>query len=157
MAYLFIEFGEKRLSVDTDKISIRKSKELARELVEIKKKHSPLAKFPIKDDETLEQWQERVLPQVTNRKDDMVRKDGELSQDYLNRVLAVELDDLALYFDCLKMIARHFDDENKVTEETFEDMCPDGVVRFIKDVLQKARIDVDVVFPKRFELSAVIQ
>lgn len=160
MAYLAVELGQGNdLVVDTNKISIGKSKALAKGLTDIKRKHSPFTKYPLNENESFEEWQKRVLPKLIGPKRDLSRQEGETDDAvYLSRLMEIELEDLDLHFDVLKLIATTFNDiegnpqGHKVTQETFEDTSLEAAIRFMRDVLGKARIDVLEVFPKRFEL-----
>lgn len=151
MPVLALPVGNDHIEVNTEHISVGKSKVLHQAIAELKKKHTWLSKVPLRENETIDDWQARVFDELGKSEEvKNKRREGEDNEAYLSRVLAAETDDLALYFDCLKLIARLFDREDKLNEELFETIPVEQMVRFIRDVFGKARLNVEEVFPKRF-------
>lgn len=132
MPNLKLDLPPGSLVVDTNKITPTAMEALADALGEVKQKHSIFAKYPLEDDETLEQWQERVLPDLTN---ETKKKDGEKAEDYLKRVFKTELDKKDLIFDTLSAFAGVFGGK-EVTKESFNKASYVSMKAFIKDVLK---------------------
>src|SRR5665213_671634 len=98
MPNLRLELPPSNLTINTDKITPNKMEKLSEVLAEVRLKHSPFTKYPMEDDETFEQWQERINPKLLelNKK-----KDGEKADEYLHRIFKIELDKKEIVFDTL--------------------------------------------------------
>lgn len=139
MANMQVTIGDQRLVVNPDNITLRKVKELADALVELKRKHSLLTKFPLNDKESLEEWSERIAPLLV---EENKRKKNEKSDEYINRLYKTDLDKQELVLDTLKLIAKSFDNqESKITPENSDQISYVSAKRFIKDLFTLCDLD----------------
>jgi hypothetical protein len=139
MPNLRLELPPGHVVINTDKITPNKMEKLSEVLGEIRLKHSPFSKYPMEDDETYDQWAERVNPKLieANKK-----KEGEKTEDYLKRLYKVELDKKEIVFDTLLALACVFDQGKAVTEEAFGNGSYTQMKGFVRDVLKSCDFDV---------------
>jgi hypothetical protein len=138
MPNLRLELPPGNLVINTDKITPNKMEKLSEVLGEVRLKHSPFTKYPMEDDETFEQWQERVNPKLIEMNK---KKEGEKAAEYLARIYKVDLDKKELVFDTLSALAETFDQGAKVTKETFGNGSYVQMKGFVKDVLKSCDFD----------------
>ena len=112
-----VALGERRVVVDTKDLIWSKMELLAEEYASVKKQHSLFAQFPINDDETVEEWSERVSPLLL---EENKKKDGEDSETYMKRVYSLKLDKQKLVKDTVAMIATVFGQGEKICSGSFD-------------------------------------
>lgn len=112
-----LNLGKDRLVVETKHLVFDNIELLAHGYAEIKEAHSLFAEYPMLEDETTEQWQERVLPLLA---DETSRKDGESQKEYLNRIYAQKLDRHKLIFDVISLVAEVCGQKEKATQDNFK-------------------------------------
>ena len=117
---VIFEIGQSRIIVHLDKVTPAKIDQLANKLGEVKQKNSIFGKYPLEDGETLEKWQERVLPLLG---EETKKKEDEDVDTYMTRIFKPENDKKQLVLGVLSAIGETFDQPGKVTKEV-EDQFP---------------------------------
>lgn len=140
MLSLALELKTERVVVAPDKITIKKLKELATGLQEVRKSHSVFAKFPLLENESIEDWEKRCQPLAEAEEK---RKDDEKMDDWLKRrYFKVDLDRLDMLVDTLKLIGNTFEGQGyKVSDEQLETVAYPDLKRFVNDVLGLCDLD----------------
>lgn len=128
-----LEIGTQTLVVDPDTITLKKVKELARAVTAVRAKHSLLTKYPMKEGEVMEDYEERVKAEL---RESNTRKAGESEEDFASRLLVSGVDNQGFILDELKAIAKVFDQESKVSDETMEMVPYVKAKQLISDILE---------------------
>lgn len=137
MANLIIELGDQRLSINTDKITLRKVRELADSLADVKAKYSIFSKYPMNEGETLTDYQVRIQAEMIKKNS---RKEGEDSQEFQKRLFK-STESLEQTIDELKAIAALFGQDEKVSEETCGDVSYVTLKNYVNDILAFCDLD----------------
>ena len=138
MRNLKLELPPKFLLIDTDSITPAKIDEIAAELGQVNKDHSIFGKYPMEEFETIEQWQERVMPLLA---EETKRKDDESNEVWLLRAHTVKPDKLKLVKDTLAALAKVFGQAGVVNDESFNRCGYPIIKKFIRDVLKECDFD----------------
>lgn len=115
---LILNLGKNRLVVDPDKITLKKIKELAKAVTEIKIKNGIFGKYPMKVGETPEEYQKRVNEEIKDKPIGMLK--DETSEDYVRRIHN-PMDNHSTIFELLSAIAAVFEQEKKVSEDAYDE------------------------------------
>ena len=137
MAKLIIELGDKRLSIDTDKITLRKVKELAEALADVRAKYSIFSKYPMEEGESLTDYQVRVQGEVIKKNS---RKEGESDIDFQRRLFQ-STESQSQTVDELHAIAAAFGQGDKVSEESCSDVTYVTLKNYLNDILAFCDLD----------------
>lgn len=143
---LTLAIGTQNLVVDPDTITLKKVKELARAVTEVRVKHSALTKYPrinidVKDEkgnvtenrlETMEEYETRVKKEL---QESNTRVEDESEKDFVKRLQESGDDNQSFLFDQLKAIAQVFGQEDKVTEDAYDMVPYTHAKKMVKDVL----------------------
>lgn len=113
---VIFEVGQGRIIIHPSAITPFKLDILAEKLGEVKRKHSIFGKYPMEEGETLEKWQERVLPLITS---EQTMKEDEGTESYMTRIFKQEMSRKPLIKDTLEAIGEAFDQPGRVTDETY--------------------------------------
>lgn len=140
MLPIALELKTERVVIAPDKITIKKLKELAIGLQEVRKSHSVFAKYPLLENETIEEWEKRCQPLAEA---DEKRKEDEKMDEWLKRrYFKVDLDRLDMLVDTLKLFASTFEGQGwKVTDEQLDTLAYPDLKRFVNDVLSLCDLD----------------
>lgn len=74
-----------KLIVDLDRTETEQRDQLEQKVLEVRKQFSPYAKYPFLEEETQEEWQERVSKLLTSESS---RQPGESVEDHVNRMFS---------------------------------------------------------------------
>lgn len=145
MARLELEVGEHRLVVDDKNILFDTIELLVEKLGEVNLKHSVFGRYPIADNESVEEWSERiktVIEEMNEKLQVEKKQEGESLSAFLKRVQDPEISGIAneKYFDALKAIADVFGQGHKVTPESFKKTSAPLAQDFILNVLKKCKL-----------------
>lgn len=127
-----LEIGSQNLVVDPDVITLKKVKELARAVTEVRTKHSLLTKYPMKEGEDMEGYEERVKNEL---RESNTRKQGESEAEFTSRLLSSGTDSQTFLFDQVKAIADVFGQASKVDEDAADHCRYVAAKTFVEDVL----------------------
>lgn len=130
--HLTLSIGKGRLVVDPDKITLKKIKDLAKDVTEIKLKNSIFSRIPMKDGESPEDYQKRVNEELQDKP--VAKKENESSEEYVKRILN-PMENHSVVFELLKAIASAFGQEKKVTEEDYDETPYVKAKEFVNSVL----------------------
>jgi hypothetical protein len=133
-----VSMGTERLVVESKQILFEKIEALVEGLGAIKQANSPFTKYPMQDDETTEQWYERVLPKLME--DESARLDGETTEAYVKRLHTPKLDTHKNCLATLQLIGRVFDQAYKVTDANFSKTSFPDAMEFIVKVFKACRV-----------------
>ena len=131
-----LELGQSALIIDPKKISPNKMDEISEALGEVKLKNSIFHKYPLEDQETLEQWQERVSPLM---QEEIKKREDESGSEYLKRVFKQDNKKQVL-FDTLSALAKIFNQSDKVSQEAFNNASYVEMKKFVVDTLKACDI-----------------
>lgn len=127
-----LSIGPHNLVVDPDTITLKKVKELARAVTEVRTKHSLLTKYPMKEGEDMEVYEERVKNEL---RESNTRKSGETEADFTSRLLSTGTDSQTFLFDQIKAVAEVFGQKDKVEDDAMEFCRYVAAKTFVEDVL----------------------
>lgn len=130
---LELSVGGVRLLVPMTKLTPPKGRALVAKLAELKAKNSEFMEYPIKEKETIDEWYERIGPDLL--KDKTLRRKGESTEDYLKRIYTQKTDKFQLVYEVLKFIAELFEQPESVTPALFDNTPYAYSKKFIRDVL----------------------
>lgn len=130
-----VSIGENRVVVNVKDLIFEKIEEIAEGYAEVKQKHSLFAKYPLEDGESVEDWSKRAFTQLT---EENKKKDEESLQEYFQRAYVLSLDKHKLIFDTIKMMAKVFGQEGKVTDSGFKKCNYPEAREFVIKVLDTA-------------------
>lgn len=133
VADICVSSSKDRLVVTHEQLTWAKMEELANGLAEVKQQNSLFVKYPLEENETVDDWFARILPLLTGQAE---RLPDESSADYLTRVHTVNQDKQKLIKDTIRMIAGVFGLESKVDDEGFGKASYPACKDFIVAVLE---------------------
>jgi hypothetical protein len=128
-----LELGAERLVVFEKDVLFENIDKISEEYSEVKTKHSLFAKYPMKDGESSQEWQERVLPLLAAESNKL---DKESNKDYLARIYKLSLDKHKLTIDTIKMLAKVFGQEAKATDASFKKCSFVAARKFVVTVFE---------------------
>jgi hypothetical protein len=134
MPNLKLSLPPKEFIVNTDSITLAKIDEISEALGEVSKANSIFGKYPMFEEESLEEWQTRVMPILG---EETKKKDGETNEEYLLRVHTVKPEKGKLLFDTLQALSKVFGQKESVTKETVEKGSYSQMKRFVRDILKE--------------------
>lgn len=134
---LELTLGDKRLVVDTLKITTRKVISLTDGILDIRKKYLMASKFPpLVDDkgeqESMDAWQDRVREILIS---EGKKQDAESIEDYITRKNRPSTERIDQVKDFVELIAKLVDQSDKVTEDSLLDASYPAMKDFVKKVL----------------------
>jgi hypothetical protein len=138
MSVFELKLGEQRLALNTSILTVRKVRELAESLTEVRKKYLLTTKYPMEDKETVEEWGDRISIVITEEEK---RKEGESMDAWVSRRLKPDLEAVEALKDQLSAIAGVFEQGRKVTPENFEDMVYPDAKEFVKKLLESVDLN----------------
>lgn len=138
-------FGMSQFIVDPLAYSYDRVEKLRAAVTDIRKGHSLFAKYPLEEGESREKWRERIEPLMEK---DLVRKDGESSEDHLNRLFEYKDDTFEMEYEIVQAIAKTFALTGPEKEDFRGSNLP-KTRKFIYDVLYLGGIPCDEFYPKR--------
>ena len=127
-----------RLIIDPNVITPRRVDILAENLAKVNLKHSLFTKYPMLEDETNDQWNERVLPLMmeANKK-----KEDEDNDKYLLRIFKPNMERKEVMFDTICAIADSFDKAGAVTKDNYMDIPTHELKSFTFGILKHCDLD----------------
>lgn len=134
-----ISVGENRIVVEDKHLTFAVIEELANGYVDVKAEYSLFTRFPIQDNETTEEWAERVLPLLD--KENAKSKD-ESSKQYLERIQSPKFDKQKVLFDSLKLVAKVTGQESKIVEDSLKQVSYPALKEFLKKVFESCDLSV---------------
>lgn len=110
---LFAELplGEARIVVMKEDLVVELMEALAYDWEDLKYKSSPFFKYPLNENETNQEWYDRVLPQILEEGN---RQEGESVEDYMKRTFSLRKDRASTLKDVVTAIAKATAQESKV-------------------------------------------
>jgi len=135
-----VSLGINRLVVYEKDIIFKNIRLLAQGYAEVKEKHSLLTRYPMLEDETNEEWTNRILPLLA---DENARLPGEDAKQYAARLYSQKLEKQELTFEILEVIAKIVNQSEKVTREAFEEASYTACKSFIYAVYSAADLNVE--------------
>lgn len=130
--HLVLQVGKGRLVVDPDKITLKKIKDLAKAVTEIKIKNSIFARYPMKDNESPADYQKRVNQEIADNPID--KKEDETSEQYVHRIHN-SMSSHSVLFEVLQAIAETFGQGDKLSEDAYDETPYLKVKDFVTSVL----------------------
>lgn len=152
VTYTPFEIGSKRVSVNEDLITRDKIAEIAKKVVAVKRKHIKyLKECPFKEGESVEDWDVRTKDaRAALEAEESKPRKGESLDAYLDRYMDPMPPNLAVYHDMLNLCLQEFGTKKNaepLSDAEFGKLPLNKIIKFIKEVLGLARINVEAVFP----------
>jgi hypothetical protein len=105
MAVLRLDLAPGVLIVNPEKITPTQMDELTDLLAEVSLKSTIFGKYPLQDNESLEEWRERVEKEIPEKNK---KKEDETASEYMKRVFKPQQDKKQMVFDTLEAMAKVF-------------------------------------------------
>lgn len=134
-----VALGPNRLVVEMKHLTWDNIEKLAEGYSKVKLQESIFGLYPMNDDETYEQWSERVAPQIDLEGQ---QKEGESYKDFVVRVFDLKLMKKNTVFETLKIVASLTGQEGKVSEEAFRASAYPECKEFLSTIFNKCDIPV---------------
>ncbi len=129
---LILPIGAQNLVIDPDTITLKTVKELARVINDVNSQYNPLVKHPMQIGETMEEWEKRVKEEL---KQANVRKADETEEEFVKRIMSPGDDNQTLVFQHLQAIAALFNQKEKVSENSYDQIPYIKARTFINELL----------------------
>lgn len=114
---MILEIAGQNLVIDPEAITLKNVKDLANGLSDARNKYNPMTKHPMNEGEKWDDYEARVKKEITETS---TRKVGETEEEFIRRIMSPSLDNQSFLFDQCQLIAKVFNQEQKVTEATFD-------------------------------------
>lgn len=134
-----VALGPNRLVVEMKHLVFKNINKLAHGYADVKLKHSVFNQYPLLEDETIEQWTERVLPLLAQEN---AKKDEESASDYMGRIYKLKMDKNELIKDTIKLVADICGQADKVSDEVIDETPYPLLKAFLLDVFEASDLSV---------------
>lgn len=134
-----VALGEKRLVVEMKHLVFDNIDKLAHGYADIKLKHSVFNQHPLLEEETVEQWTERVLPLLA---EENARKEEESAKDYMSRIYKLKMEKNALIKDAVKLVAEVCGQAEKASDDAIQVTPYPLLKKFLLEVFEAADLSI---------------
>lgn len=140
-------FGKVRLAINTMEYKEASVAELHTKVLDVYRRHMPIYRHPMLEEETEDEWKARVQPLLDKEK---IRKKGESVEDHQRRLFSPSGGDThKIAFEIVTAIASVFQPKVVVSPEDYKEANWLKIKLFLFDILNLADIPCDEFIPKR--------